>query len=103
MKSVILRIHRNLHFCLNLTEIRKESDEFSTIAQLPDRQSNHRQNEDSIEPGTETITISNAPLPNGRVKAQTTVDTDDTVYSGWYKTVYYPETVTEAAQAVNAD
>ena len=43
--------------------------------------------EDSIEPGTETITISNAPLPNGRVKAQTTVDTDDTVYSGWYKTV----------------
>lgn len=43
MKSVILRIHRNLHFCLNLTEIRKESDEFSTIAQLPDRQSNHRQ------------------------------------------------------------
>lgn len=59
--------------------------------------------EDSIEPGTETITISNAPLPNGRVKAQTAVDTDDTVYSGWYKAVYYPETVTEAAQAVNAD
>lgn len=59
--------------------------------------------EDSIEPGTETITISNAPLPNGRVKAQTTVDTDDTVYSGWYKTVYYPETITEATQAVNVD
>ena len=59
--------------------------------------------EDSIEPGTETITISNAPLPNGRVKAKTTVDTDDTVYSGWYKTVYYPETVTEATQAVNVD
>lgn len=59
--------------------------------------------EDSIEPGTETITISNAPLPNGRVKAQTTVDTDDAVYSGWYKTVYYPETITEATQAVNVD
>ena len=56
-----------------------------------------------FEPGTETITISNAPLPNGRVKAQTTVDTDDTVYSGWYKTVYYPETITEATQAVNVD
>lgn len=59
--------------------------------------------EDSIEPGTETITISNAPLPNGRVKAQTTVDTDDAVYSGWYKIVYYPETITEATQAVNVD
>ena len=27
--------------------------------------------EENVEPGTETITISNSPLPNGRVKAQT--------------------------------
>lgn len=52
--------------------------------------------EENIEPGTETITISNAPLPNGRVKAQTTVETDQTVYESWYKTVYYPEEITEA-------
>lgn len=49
--------------------------------------------EENVEPGTETITISNSPLPNGRVKAQTTVDTDKTTYDGWYKTVYYPESI----------
>lgn len=55
--------------------------------------------EENIEPGTETITISNSPLPNGRVKAQTTVDTDKTTYDGWYKTVYYPESITAAQNA----
>ena len=55
--------------------------------------------EENIEPGTETITISNSPLPNGRVKAQTTVDTDSTTYGGWYKTVYYPENITAAQNA----
>lgn len=50
--------------------------------------------EENVEPGTETITISNSPLPNGRVKAQTTVDTDKTTYDGWYKAVYYPESIT---------
>lgn len=49
--------------------------------------------EENVEPGTETITISNSPLPNGRVKAQTTVDTDKTTYDGWYKAVYYPESI----------
>lgn len=55
--------------------------------------------EENVEPGTETITISNSPLANGRVKAQTTVETDKTVYDGWYKTVYYPETITAATQS----
>ena len=50
--------------------------------------------EENIEPGTETITISNSPLANGRVKAQTTVDTDATVYDSWYETVYFPENIT---------
>lgn len=50
--------------------------------------------EENIEPGTETITISNSPLANGRVKAQTTVDTDETVYDSWYETVYFPENIT---------
>ena len=56
--------------------------------------------EENIEPGTETITISNSPLPNGRVKAQTTVDTYKTTYDGWYKTVYYPESITATQNAV---
>lgn len=58
--------------------------------------------EENVEPGTETITISNSPLPNGRVKAQTTVDTDKTTYDGWYKTVYYPENITAAQNTVEA-
>ena len=58
--------------------------------------------EENVEPGTETITISNSPLPNGRVKAQTTVDTDKTTYDGWYKTVYYPENITAAQSAAEA-
>lgn len=59
--------------------------------------------EENIEPGTETITISNTPLANGRVKAQTTVETDQTVYDGWYKTVYYPETITASPQSAAVD
>lgn len=58
--------------------------------------------EENVEPGTETITIRNSPLPNGRVKAQTTVDTDKTTYDGWYKTVYYPENITAAQNTAEA-
>lgn len=58
--------------------------------------------EENVEPGTETITISNSPLPNGRVKAQTTVDTDKTTYDGWYKAVYYPENITAAQSTAEA-
>lgn len=57
--------------------------------------------EENIEPGTETITISNKPLPDGRVKAQTKVDTDQTVYDGWYKTVYCPETIATAKMSLD--
>lgn len=54
--------------------------------------------EDTIEPGTEKISISNSPLEDGRVKAQTTVDTTDEVYNSWYESVYFPETLEEAGQ-----
>lgn len=59
--------------------------------------------EENVEPGTETITISNSPLPNGRVKAQTTVDTDKTTYDGWYKAVYYPESITTVQATARAN
>lgn len=59
--------------------------------------------EENVEPGTETITISNSPLPNGRVKAQTTVDTDKTTYDGWYKAVYYPESITTVQATAKAN
>ena len=41
-KGVLHEISDSTDFCLNLMEIRKESDEFSITAQLPDRQSNPR-------------------------------------------------------------
>lgn len=44
--------------------------------------------EDTTEPTTETITISAAPDENGYVRARTTADTPDNIYTDWYKSVY---------------
>ena len=44
--------------------------------------------EESIEPVTETLTISATSLPNGDIKAKTGDDTDEAIYNGWYSTVY---------------
>lgn len=57
--------------------------------------------EDSIEPATESITITattiyveslDADIP----KAKTTIDTSDTLYNGWFTTVYVPAGSTAA-------
>jgi len=44
--------------------------------------------EETIEPGTESASISCAPEADGIVRARTTADTDETVYNNWYKAVY---------------
>lgn len=44
--------------------------------------------EESIEPVTETLTISATPLPNGKIKAKTGDTTDEATYNSWYQTVY---------------
>lgn len=44
--------------------------------------------EESIEPVTETLTISATPLPDGRIKARTGDTTDEATYGGWYDAVY---------------
>ena len=49
--------------------------------------------EETIEPGTETLTLTADPRPDGLVKARTSDTTDDTTYAGWYGAVYE---VTEA-------
>ena len=54
-------------------------------------------NEDSKEVQTETLTIKATPLANGMVKAKTGNTTDATVYNDWYKAVYMPSAVAEAA------
>lgn len=46
--------------------------------------------EDTVEPVTETLTISATALPNGQIKAKTGDETDQQTYDGWYKTVYVP-------------
>ncbi len=51
--------------------------------------------EDTIEPGTETLSITADPRSDGLVKARTGDTTENETYTNWYKSVYTP--VTEAA------
>ena len=46
--------------------------------------------EDTIEPGTETLSVTADPRSDGLVKARTGDTTDATAYANWYKTVYIP-------------
>lgn len=46
--------------------------------------------EDTIEPGTETLSITADPRSDGLVKARTGDTTDEAAYANWYKAVYIP-------------
>lgn len=46
--------------------------------------------EDTVEPGTETLSLTASPRSDGLVKAQTGPETDETAFKDWYKTVYAP-------------
>jgi len=46
--------------------------------------------EASIEPGTETLSLTADPREDGLVKARTGDDTDNAVYTTWYSAVYVP-------------
>lgn len=52
--------------------------------------------EDTIEPGTEKLSITADPRADGLVKARTGDTTEKTAYDNWYKSVYLP---TEQAAA----
>lgn len=47
--------------------------------------------EDEKEVQTETLSLSATALPNGYVKAKTSVNTSDAVYNAWYDAVYEPQ------------
>ncbi|EHI69943.1 major tail protein [Streptococcus ictaluri] len=47
--------------------------------------------EDTIEPGTEKLSLTADPRPDGLVKSRTGDTTTDTVYQNWYKNVYIPQ------------
>ena len=46
--------------------------------------------EDTIEPGTEKLSLTADPRADGLVKAKTGDTTDATTYDNWYKAVYVP-------------
>ena len=48
--------------------------------------------EDTIEPGTEKLTITADPRSDGLVKARTGDTTAQATYDDWYRTVYVPDT-----------
>ncbi len=50
--------------------------------------------EDTIEPGTEKLSITADPRADGLVKARTGDTTDKTAYDNWYKSVYLPTAAT---------
>lgn len=47
--------------------------------------------EDTIEPGTETLSLTADPREDGLVKSRTGDTTSKETYDGWYKTVYVPD------------
>lgn len=57
--------------------------------------------EETVEPGTETLTITNSPRKDGLVKVQTGPDTVDGTYTSWYTKVYTPVAASEMAAAEN--
>ena len=52
--------------------------------------------EGSIEPGTETLSLTADAREDGLIKARTGSDTVDKTYQDWYKNVYVPEVTAEA-------
>ena len=52
--------------------------------------------EESIEPGTETLSLKADAREDGLIKARTGADTVDKTYQDWYKSVYVPEVTAEA-------
>lgn len=59
---------------------------YSCLANRPGIKGENKENQK--DPDTESLPISAVPLPGGDVKASTTADTPDTVYSGWMTAVW---------------
>lgn len=52
--------------------------------------------EDTIEPGTETLSLTADPREDGLVKSRTGDTTSADTYANWYKAIYVPQAKTEA-------
>ena len=51
--------------------------------------------EDTIEPGTEKLSLTADPREDGLVKARTGDETTQSTYDGWYEAVYIPVTAAQ--------
>ena len=51
--------------------------------------------EETIEPGTETLSLTADPREDGLVKSRTGDTTDAATYAGWYQSVYLPAAAAE--------
>jgi len=58
--------------------------------------------EDTIEPGTEKLSITADPRSDGLVKARSGDTTDATAYDNWYKAVYLPTETAASASAASS-
>ncbi|WP_027107142.1 major tail protein [Ligilactobacillus ceti] len=56
--------------------------------------------EESIEPGTETLSLTCDPRSDGLVKSRTGDTTKDTTYNNWYSSVYIPAKKPESPKQV---
>lgn len=59
---------------------------YNCIANRPNRQLNTK--EDSVNPQTQSLTITASPLTSGEIYAQTASDTTTTMLNGWYSSVW---------------
>ena len=67
---------------------------YNCTASRPSIQSETK--EDSIEPGTETLSLTADPRKDGLVKSRTGDTTSGEKYANWYKSVYVPQEKTVA-------
>lgn len=58
--------------------------------------------EDTIEPGTEKLSITADPRSDGLVKARSGDSTDAAAYDNWYKAVYLPTETAASTSATSA-
>ena len=56
--------------------------------------------EESIEPGTETLSLTADPREDGLVKSRTGDETNSVTYQNWYNEVYIPEVPSMVSDAV---
>lgn len=63
---------------------------YNCTATRPNRE--FKTNENTKTPSTSTISVTAAPLPDGRVMAMTQADTPENVVDSWYTSVYEEDT-----------